>query len=212
MTRIYNIPLEINSNWFLKIHLGKQCCIIYRVVMGILEGISAKSIINLSRNYSLALKGLGQRIWNYFFMSFHARWLWSCLQDSRALVGNLRFLKTVTLARNIFSTSLTKENRQSFVSGLQFFLSKTWYKSKWQVFPFEFHCYFENAFHVKKPCLFLLGVAQTSLLKSDSLYTTKSWIITNRDSEMCFSELLWIPTFIYESIHLKRFKIGYDRL
>lgn len=70
MTRIYNIPLEINSNWFLKIHLGKQCCIIYRVVMGILEGISAKSIINLSRNYSLALIRFGPKDLKLFLHEF----------------------------------------------------------------------------------------------------------------------------------------------
>lgn len=72
MTCKYNIPLEINSNWFLKIHLGKQCCI-HRLVMGILHGISAKSIINLSVNYSHALVRFGPKDWNYFFMSFHAQ-------------------------------------------------------------------------------------------------------------------------------------------
>lgn len=61
MTCKYNIPLEINSNWFFKTHLGKQCCIIHRLVMGILEGISAKSIINLSVNCSLALLRFGPK-------------------------------------------------------------------------------------------------------------------------------------------------------
>lgn len=157
MTCKYNIPLEINSNWFFKIHLGKQCCLIHRQVMGILEGISAKSIINLSVNCSLALARFGPKDWNYFFMSFHTRWLWSCLQDAPSLVGNLHFFETVTFARNVFHMP---HKGKEVVSYVGYLFPKQSLKANDTFFPFEFHCYFENAFHVKKSSLFLLGVAQ----------------------------------------------------
>lgn len=82
------------------------------------------------------------------------------------------FFTTVTFARNIFSTCLTKENRQSFVGGLQLFPKRA-LKANDTFFPFEFHCYFENAFHVKKSSLFLLREAQPLLLNF-TVYTTKS--------------------------------------
>lgn len=47
------------------------------------------------------------------------------------------FFKTVTLARNIFSTCLTKENRQSFVGVFQFFLKRV-IKANDTFFLYEF--------------------------------------------------------------------------
>lgn len=135
MTCKYNTPLEVNSNWFLKIHLGKQCCIIHRLEMGILEGISTKYIVNLNWNYSFALVRSGPKDWNYFFTSFHAGWLWLVLSWRLASTcWKSSFFKTVTLARNTVSTCLTKENRQ--FRRWTAIVSKTWFKSKLHVFPF----------------------------------------------------------------------------
>ena len=157
MTCKYNISLEINSNWFLKINLGKQCCI-HRLVVGILDGISAKSIINLSVKYSLALVRFGSKHWNYLFIRFHARWLRSCLQDPRALVGNLHILKLWCLPE-IFFPYTSQRKRVSYV-GFNYLLPKPGFKANDTFSPFQFHFYFENAFHVKKSSLFLFGVAQ----------------------------------------------------
>lgn len=109
MTCKYNIPSEINSNWFFKIHLGKQCRIIHRRVISVLEGISAKSIINPKSKLL------------FFLVCFEPQ---AGIISSRALIHNdfglvymtritcwkSLFLKKLTFAKIIFLTCLTKEN------------------------------------------------------------------------------------------------------
>lgn len=135
MTCKYNIPLEINSNWFFKIHLGKP--VLYNTETS--NGHFTRNFRKVYYKSKSKLLSGPSKVWakelKLFLHEFSSTM--TLLLSSRLEITCWKssFFKTVTLARNIFSTCLTKENRQSFVGVFQFFLSKTCYKSKWHVFP-----------------------------------------------------------------------------
>lgn len=174
MTCKYNIPLEINSNWFLKIHLGKPVLYNTQTSNGhfrrnfrkVYYQSKSKLLSCPSKVWAKGLKLFLHEFSRTMTLVLSSRFASTCWKSS--------FFKTVMLARNIFPhASQRKTGRISQVAYNYFFL-KRGIKANDTFFPFEFHCYFENVFHIKKPSLFLLGVAQPSLLKLDSLYTTKS--------------------------------------
>lgn len=137
MTCKYNIPLKINSNWFLKIYLGKQCFITQtsneyfrRNFRKVYHKPKSKLLSCPSKVWTTGLK--------LFFLGLSRTmtFVLSTRLASTCWKSSFKKKKTVTLARNISSICLTKENRQSLLSGLQLFVSKTWLKSKLNVFPF----------------------------------------------------------------------------
>lgn len=172
MTRKYNIPLEINSNCFF---LNPP----WETVLHHTQTSNGYVRRNFRKAYyksKLKLPPCPRKVWAKglkLFLPEFSRTMTLVLSSRLASTcWKSSFFRTMTFARNIFSTRLTKENRQSFLGGLQLFPKRA-LRANDTFFPFEFHCDFENAFQVKKSSLFLLRVAQPLLLNF-TLYITKS--------------------------------------
>lgn len=163
MTCEYNIPLEINSNWFLKIHLGKP--VLHNTQTS--NGHFRRNFRKVYYKSKCKLVSCPSKVWakglKWFLYEF-SRPMTLVLSSRPAITcWKSLFFRIVTFARNIFSTYLTKGKEAVSCMGCNCLFPKQSLKVNYTFFPFEFHCYFENAFHVKKSSLSLLGVAQPFL-------------------------------------------------